>query len=160
MDQRNTVYALDMGNLPTTPDSIIVCSAARLLRATRVVTRHYDDALRPVGITITQFGLLNMIKRYEPDSISDVAQMLDLDRTTLSRNLKPLENAGLVFRGNEGVSRRRRVLLTTLGVAKLKEAMPLWRNAQSRIEEVLGEAKLQDLYGALALLRPETIAEG
>ena len=42
------------------PDSTFVCSAARLLRATRVVTRHYDDALRPVGITITQFGLLNM----------------------------------------------------------------------------------------------------
>ena len=101
-----------------------------------------------------------MIKRYEPESISDVAQMLNVDRTTLSRNLKPLENAGLVFRGNEGESRRRRVLLTTLGVAKLKEAMPLWRKAQTRIEDVLGEAKLRDLYGALALLRPETIAEG
>ncbi|WP_341197639.1 MarR family winged helix-turn-helix transcriptional regulator [Hyphomonas chukchiensis] len=149
-----------MNDLPTTPYSDFVCSAARLLRATRVVTRHYDDVLRPVGITITQFGLLNMIKRYEPESISDVAQMLNVDRTTLSRNLKPLENAGLVFRGNEGESRRRRVLLTTLGVAKLKEAMPLWRKAQTRIEDVLGEAKLQDLYGALALLRPETIAEG
>lgn len=149
-----------MNDLATTPDTDFVCSAARLLRATRVVTRHYDDALRPVGITITQFGLLNMIKRYEPESISDVAQMLNVDRTTLSRNLKPLENAGLVFRGNEGESRRRRVLLTTLGVAKLKEAIPLWRKAQTRIEEVLGEAKLRDLYGALALLRPETIAEG
>ena len=78
---------------------------------------------------------------------------------SLSRNLKPLEKAGLVFRGNEGEGRRRRVLLTTLGVAKLKEAAPLWRKAQSRIEEVLGEANLQDLYSALSLIRPETIAE-
>jgi DNA-binding MarR family transcriptional regulator len=137
----------------------IVCSASRLLRAARVVTRHYDDALRPAGITITQFGLLNMIQRYEPESISDVAQMLDIDRTTLSRNLKPLEKAGLVFRGNEGESRRRRVLLTTLGVTKLKEAYPLWQKAQGRIEDVLGDARLQDLYGTLSMIRPELIAE-
>ena len=105
------------------------CSAGRLLRAARVLTRHYDDALRPVGITITQFGLLKVIQRLEPESISDIAQALDIDRTTLSRNLKPLEKAGLVFRGSEGESRRRRVLLTTLGVAKLEEAQPFWQAA-------------------------------
>tara|TARA_R110000772_G_scaffold192210_1_gene303186 strand:- start:45 stop:494 length:450 start_codon:yes stop_codon:yes gene_type:complete len=140
-------------------DSPINCSAARLLRAARVLTRHYDEALRPAGITITQFGLLNVIKRAEPESISDIAGILDIDRTTLSRNLKPLEKANLVFRGNEGGSRRRRVLLTTLGVAKLEEAMPLWQQAQSRVEQVLGDAKLKDLYGALSMIRPELIAQ-
>ena len=85
-------------------DSPINCSAARLLRAARVLTRHYDEALRPAGITITQFGLLNVIKRAEPESISDIAGILDIDRTTLSRNLKPLEKANLVFRGNEGAA--------------------------------------------------------
>ena len=159
MSRRKAVYALHMMTPPDKLEPYSTCAAARLLRATRVVTRHYDDALRPAGITITQFGLLNMIKRYEPESISDVAQMLDIERTSLSRNLKPLEKAGLVFRGNEGEGRRRRVLLTTLGVAKLKEAAPLWRKAQSRIEAVLGEANLQDLYSALSLIRPETIAE-
>lgn len=140
-------------------DSPINCSAARLLRAARVLTRHYDEALRPAGITITQFGLLNVIKRAEPESISDIAGILDIDRTTLSRNLKPLEKANLVFRGNEGGSRRRRVLLTTLGVAKLEEAMPLWQQAQTRVEQVLGDAKLKDLYGALSMIRPELIAQ-
>ena len=140
-------------------DSPINCSAARLLRAARVLTRHYDEALRPAGITITQFGLLNVIKRAEPESISDIAGILDIDRTTLSRNLKPLEKANLVFRGNEGGSRRRRVLLTTLGVAKLEEAIPLWQQAQTRVEQVLGDAKLKDLYGALSMIRPELIAQ-
>ena len=140
-------------------DSPINCSAARLLRAARVLTRHYDEALRPAGITSTQFGLLNVIKRAEPESISDIAGILDIDRTTLSRNLKPLEKANLVFRGNEGGSRRRRVLLTTLGVAKLEEAMPLWQRAQTRVEQVLGDAKLKDLYGALSMIRPELIAQ-
>ncbi|MFT5776108.1 MarR family winged helix-turn-helix transcriptional regulator [Hyphomonas sp.] len=141
-----------------TPAFELPCSAGRLLRAARVLTRHYDDALRPVGITITQFGLLKVIQRLEPESISDIAQALDIDRTTLSRNLKPLEKAGLVFRGSEGESRRRRVLLTTLGVAKLKEAQPFWQMAQDRVEDVLGDAKLQDLYGALSMIRPEFIA--
>ena len=140
-------------------DSPINCSAARLLRAARVLTRHYDEALRPAGITITQFGLLNVIKRAEPESISDIAGILDIDRTTLSRNLKPLEKANLVFRGDEGGSRRRRVLLTTLGVAKLEEAIPLWQQAQTRVEQVLGDAKLKDLYGALSMIRPELIAQ-
>ena len=142
-----------------TPAIDLPCSAGRLLRAARVLTRHYDDALRPVGITITQFGLLKVIQRLEPESISDIAQALDIDRTTLSRNLKPLEKAGLVFRGSEGESRRRRVLLTTLGVAKLEEAQPFWQAAQDRVEEVLGDAKLQDLYGALSMIRPEFIAQ-
>ena len=142
-----------------TPAIDLPCSAGQLLRAARVLTRHYDDALRPVGITITQFGLLKVIQRLEPESISDIAQALDIDRTTLSRNLKPLEKAGLVFRGSEGESRRRRVLLTTLGVAKLEEAQPFGQAAQDRVEDVLGDAKLQDLYGALSMIRPEFIAQ-
>ncbi|WP_146739712.1 MarR family winged helix-turn-helix transcriptional regulator [Hyphomonas pacifica] len=71
----------------------------RLLRAARRITREYDDALRPVGLTVTQFGLLNSVDRYEPDSISELADLLALDRTTLSRNLKPLEKAGLISAG-------------------------------------------------------------
>ena len=62
-----------------TPAIDLPCSAGRLLRAARVLTRHYDDALRPVGITITQFGLLKVIQRLEPESISDIAQALDID---------------------------------------------------------------------------------
>jgi DNA-binding MarR family transcriptional regulator len=108
------------------------CVAGRVLRAARLITRHYDDALRPTGLTITQFGLLHVIGRYEPDSISRVAELMNLDRTSLSRNLKPLEKAGYVHRGNEGTGRKRRVLLTTLGLKKLEEARPYWKAAQAK----------------------------
>ncbi len=108
------------------------CVAGRVLRAARLITRHYDDALRPTGLTITQFGLLHVIGRYEPDSISRVAEMMNLDRTSLSRNLKPLEKAGLVHRGNEGTGRKRRVLLTTLGLKSSRRRGPTGKRRRRR----------------------------
>lgn len=134
------------------------CVAGRVLRASRLITRHYDDALRPTGLTIMQFGLLNVIGKYEPESISHVAEMMNLDRTSLSRNLKPLEKAGYVHRGNEGNQRRRRVLLTTLGLKKLEEARPYWKAAQERMEAALGETHLQNLTQALRQVRPDRLA--
>jgi len=129
------------------------CTAGRLLRAARRITREYDDALRPVDLTIAQFGLLNAVGRFEPDSISELADLLALDRTTLSRNLKPLEKAGLIFRGEEGDGRRRRLLLTTLGVRRLEEAYPLWQEVQNRIEGRLREDGLSQLTAGLKRLR-------
>tara|TARA_R110002051_G_scaffold4127_1_gene21951 strand:- start:9417 stop:9905 length:489 start_codon:yes stop_codon:yes gene_type:complete len=134
------------------------CVAGRVLRAARLITRHYDDALRPTGLTITQFGLLHVIGRYEPDSISQVAELMNLDRTSLSRNLKPLEKAGFVHRGNEGTGRKRRVLLTTLGLKKLEEARPYWKQAQAKMEAVLGDPHLDNLTNALREVRPDTLS--
>ena len=133
------------------------CVAGRVLRAARLITRHYDDALRPTGLTIAQFGLLNVIGKYEPESISQIAEWMNLDRTSLSRNLKPLEKAGFVYRGNEGASRKRRVLLTTLGLKKLEEARPYWRAAQEKMEAVLGEPHLDNLTAALREVRPDRL---
>jgi len=133
------------------------CVAGRMLRASRLITRHYDDALRPTGLTITQFGLLHVIGKYEPESISQVADMMNLDRTSLSRNLKPLEKAGFVHRGNEGGQRRRRVLLTTLGLKKLEEARPYWKTAQEQVEAALGEIHLANLTQALRQVRNDTL---
>lgn len=138
-------------------DVIRRCVAGRVLRASRLVNRYYDDALRPTGLTITQFSLLIVIAKYEPRSISEVAEMMNLDRTSLSRNLKPLEKAGLVHRGNEGSQRRRRVLLTTLGLKKLQEAKPYWRAAQDRMEAVLGETHLENLTQALRQMRADRL---
>ncbi len=134
------------------------CVAGRVLRAARLITRYYDDALRPAGLTITQFGLLHVIGRYEPDSISRVAEMMNLDRTSLSRNLKPLEKAGFVHRGNEGTGRKRHVLLTTLGLKKLEEARPYWKAAQAKMEAVLGETHLGNLTDALQTVRPDALS--
>ncbi|MCA8903045.1 MAG: MarR family transcriptional regulator [Hyphomonas sp.] len=133
------------------------CAAGNVLRAARSLTRLYDEALRPVGLTITQFGLMNAIGRFEPASISDLAVIMSNDRTTLSRNLKPLEKAGLVFRGGEGEGRRRRLLLTTLGQERLNAALPLWQAAQERVAAVLDEEARRHLFSGLRLLASDRL---
>ena len=134
------------------------CAAAHTLMTARRVTRAYDDALRPVGLTITQFTLLIVIGKYAPDSISELGDGLHIDRSTLSRNLMPLEKAGLVTRGAEGDRRQREIRLTPKGRAKLKKAYPLWRAAQDKIETALGPDRLKENLSFLSELRTATQA--
>ncbi len=130
-------------------DVIGRCTAVRTLRAARVVTRLYEDALREVDLTITQFTLLVTIGRAKPESISKIGEYLSIDRTTLSRNLKPLEKAGFVTRGAEGEGRRREVRLTRAGLTKLKQAYPVWLTVQNRVEKELGGDEVDDIAVAL-----------
>lgn len=130
------------------------CLAVRVLRAGRVLTRLYDEALRPTGLTITQFTLLNAIENRQPGSISQLAEILDIDRTTLSRNLSLLEKAGLVHLGQAGERRRRELLLTSRGLDRLRAAYPRWQVVQDRLEALFGESELDDLKAALGKIRP------
>jgi DNA-binding MarR family transcriptional regulator len=103
--------------------------------------------------------LLHVIGRYEPDSISRVAELMNLDRTSLSRNLKPLEKAGYVHRGNEGTGRKRRVLLTTLGLKKLEEARPLLESCASKDGGCAGRhPSRQSDPEALREVRPDVLS--
>jgi len=111
------------------------CAAGRTLITARRITRLYDDALRPADLTITQFTLLAVIQGFSPGSITALGEALSIDRTTLTRNLKPLEAAGLVERGDEGVRRQRAIKITERGRKKLKAAYPLWRAAQEGLEK-------------------------
>src|SRR5215813_3645348 len=72
------------------------CLCLHVQRAARALARRFDDALRPVGVTQGQFSLLTALNRAEPPTIGAVANLLALDRTTLTANLKPLERRGLV----------------------------------------------------------------
>ena len=115
------------------------CAALRTRMAARKVTRAYDEALRPLGLKVTQFTLLIAIKQGAPDSISQLAEMLALERTTLTRNLQLLEKEGLVDVEPEGYRRARSMSLTKKGEAKLKKALPIWRTTQNRIVARLGK---------------------
>ncbi|MEO1328950.1 MAG: MarR family winged helix-turn-helix transcriptional regulator [Pseudomonadota bacterium] len=115
------------------------CAGLRTRAAARRITRHYDDALRPVGLTLGQFVLLVAIELSEPDTLTDLADKLDMDRTTLTRNLRPLEKAGLVETAREEGRRNHGVRLTDAGRTAFTAAMPLWRAAQSQLETRLGE---------------------
>ncbi|MEQ9316800.1 MAG: MarR family winged helix-turn-helix transcriptional regulator [Henriciella sp.] len=125
----------------------------RVHRTSRLLTRRYDDAIRPTGLTITQFTLLNTIALQRPDSISDIGSRLDIDRTTLSRSLSLLQDAGFVALGEPGADRKRAVLLTPKGQEKLAEAYELWQGVQDEVEALLDEEELSALNRALAKLR-------
>ena len=114
------------------------CMGMRVRRAARVVGNYYDLHLKSVGLKGTQFTLLNAILLNPSITITQLADLLLLNRTTLNRNLKPLERQGLV-RTNHGKDQRTRVLeLTREGRSILLRALPLWVEAQSGVVETLG----------------------
>jgi DNA-binding MarR family transcriptional regulator len=119
-------------------------------RAARALARRFDDAFRPLGITSGQFSLLMSLNRPEPPPMGPVADLLAMDRTTLTAALKPLERRGLVCVAKDKNDRRSRILiLTAKGKELLAQAVPIWRNTHVEVEERLEEAKLDDLRASL-----------
>lgn len=111
------------------------CLCLYTQRAARVLSRHFDDVLRPFGLTNGQFSLLMALNRPEPPTLKPVAQLLGMDRTTLTAALKPLERAGWVQIEKDAADKRnRRLRLTEDGEKKLAEAVPVWRSTHAAIE--------------------------
>lgn len=123
---------MDKESLLTPQQMSLACLCLNTQRAARAVARHYDAALRPTRLTSGQFAILSALNQADPVSIGTLAEGLGLERTTLTRNLAPLENAGLVRSAvADGDKRIRGLSLTTSGRARLTQAMPLWRAAQT-----------------------------
>ena len=122
------------------------CACSRARRAGRSLTNFYDEALGPVGLKITQFSVLRTIERMGPVSISSLATEMALDRSTLGRNLGILERQGLLtFVAGEDL-RERTVRLAARSHALLDEAVPLWENAQARVDLLLGQQGVETLF--------------
>ena len=113
--------------------------------ASRAVTRLYDDALRPAGLRATQLVLLVAIGSGEAVSITALAKLIGMDRSTLTRNLAPLERDGLVRVGNEGWRRSRTIEITKKGSARSREALSFWEKAQNTLRQKLGAIKWADV---------------
>jgi DNA-binding MarR family transcriptional regulator len=127
----------------------IDCTCFRLRQASRLVSRTYDRFLSPSGITIGQFGLLLTLAAIEGESISTLASILQMERTTLTRNLSPLTKLGYIEIA-EGTDKRARALrLTRTGKKTLTTAKPLWQAAQRSLEESLGKVKVTSLNKTL-----------
>jgi len=121
------------------------CTCFNLRKATRVVTQLFDDAMQPTGLRATQFTLLAAISATGAIAISQLSKVLVMDRTTLTRNLKPLETKRLV-KIVPGEDRRTRTLtLTDKGRKTLEKSLPLWRQAQSEVIERLTFKRWKDL---------------
>ena len=121
------------------------CIATRLRLATRVVTKVYDDALRPFGLTVSQMALLALAAHGEVLRQADVGTQLQLDDSTLSRNLARMRAKGWLEEVSEADARVHSHQLTEVGRALLEQVMPAWRDAQGHAHELLGDAGVKAL---------------
>lgn len=113
-----------------------LCLAAQ--RAARTLVRRFDEALRPADLTSGQFSLLMSLNQPSPPSIGSIANLLAMDRTTLTANLKPLERRGLLDIAVDPEDRRsRRLVLTAKGRRVLAEALPIWQRLHAEIDRSL-----------------------
>ncbi|HEX2204943.1 MAG TPA: MarR family winged helix-turn-helix transcriptional regulator [Longimicrobium sp.] len=123
------------------------CLCFRARRVSRAITRMYDEALRPLGLQATQLTLLNAVAMTAGrGTMARLADVLAMDQTTLSRNLRPLERAGLVEVARLPADRRVRVArLTPRGERTVADALPLWSAAHARVVAALGAEGAADL---------------
>jgi DNA-binding MarR family transcriptional regulator len=141
------------------------CTCFRLQRLTRRVTAVYNRALAPIGMRVTQYSLLSNLRHAGPLPLSVLAETLDMDRTTLSRNLRPLTDAGWIeVRGSPDDARVRLVALTEDGQAHLQTARIHWKRAQEEVNTTIGAGELVQLHELLdryvPLFRPAPGGEG
>lgn len=114
------------------------CLCLHTQRAARALARHFDEAFRPFGLTNGQFSLLMSLNRPEPPSMGAVADLLMMDRTTLTAALKPLERRGLLTISPDPADRRWRLLaLTEAGRGLLARAAIIWREAHGALDREL-----------------------
>ena len=125
------------------------CTCGRLRKASRQLTRLYDRALQPLGLKLTQYSLLVHIAREEGQSISKLATQLAMDRTTLTRNLRPLVSLGWVSVGFGSDARRRSVKTTPAGRRLLGEAVSNWRSVEERVLDTMGRDEVLSLHRLL-----------
>ena len=132
--------------------TVTSCAYANLRKTARAVTQLYDETFRPVGLRASQFALLVAVRFLEPVTVNQLADAVVMDRTTLTRNLKPLEKQGLI-RIEPGAEdrRQREVSLAEAGKEKLAQAFPLWRRAQQKIESGMGEERLSQMVANLSV---------
>ena len=125
------------------------CACSQLRRTARRVSSLYDEALETCGLTVTQYAILVSVGRAEQVSRTALAERLGTDRTTLTRNLRPLEKAKLVVT-TASLDRRERLLcLSAEGRRKLRQSYQLWEKAQQRFMKELGADALEQLRSAL-----------
>jgi DNA-binding MarR family transcriptional regulator len=121
------------------------CIATRLRMANRVITKVYDDALRPLGLTVTQMAMLVVAEVRGLLRQSEVGAALRWDDSTLSRNLERMRSNGWVEEVAAADARVHSYRLTEAGRALLAKAIPVWRNAQEEAQRRLGDATVQAL---------------
>ena len=156
-DATTITFTADVGERPAAAEIAEIagitsasCIATRIRRLSRIITRVYDEAVRPLGITARQFTLLTLLAQQDGITAVQIRFPLDIGKSTLSRNLKRLFAPGLIAMGPLGGRRGRGLRLTPKGQAMIKEAYPMWQSAQQKATTVMGQHTRTTLDSLLA----------
>jgi DNA-binding MarR family transcriptional regulator len=133
------------------------CNCFTVRKAARRISRLYDDVLQPTGLRVTQFLILAALAKVQSISVNELAERLDLERTAMGKTLGPLDRDGLIrIEPSPTDGRIRLVMLRPKGKRVLRDAIPLWRQAQQRLADLNGEQWMAELRSSLS----ETKVEG
>ncbi len=136
-----------------------LCNCLAVRQAARHVSQFYDQCLAPVGLRTTQFSMLAKLKRLGPMSINALAREMVMDRTTLGRNIQPLQREGLVAAVTDRADRRSKELrLTEAGAARLAEAVKGWAKAQAQFEAVFGAERSRAMRSMMRAVSASELA--
>jgi DNA-binding MarR family transcriptional regulator len=137
------------------------CTCLAVRQAARHVTQFYDQYLAPTGLRSTQYSILSRLKRTGPLSINDLAAALVMDRTTLGRNMLPLQRDGLIAIEPDAQDRRSKALrLTPAGVTLQRTASKQWEKAQKAFEKAYGPQRTVDLRTMLGAVTAAPLDAG
>lgn len=138
----------------------VECTCSALRMAARRLSQAYDAALAPEKLSVSQYAVLSNLARREadgPPTMGELADLLGLDRTTLTHNLRPLARDGLVaLLPDAADGRSRRVTLTPEGRAKRERCKPLWRAAQDHFDRTFGSEPSRALRDSLSAIARHT----
>lgn len=130
---------------PFRPD----CYCIRVRNASAALSRLYDRALEPYGLTIRQYSLLANLRKIQPASSAELADHVELDRSSLSRLMRPLRERGLVRDTSKRGTRAGSLELSEEGEALIGRATPAWQQAQERVERKVGARRLREFERVL-----------
>ena len=128
----------DTGIVDIAEATATMCLATRVRQLSRIITRVYDDAMRALGITASQYTLLAQLASRDGITAVEIGHDLDIEKSTLSRNLKRLLALGHIIMDPPAGRRGRGLHLTPKGQAVLKDAYPIWLEAQKKTVGVMG----------------------
>ena len=147
------IMEIEKSDLKRFFDLPALCPAFNIRAASRIITQLFDEILKPSGMQITQFAVLVGVQILDTPSISKLARGLVMDRTTLTRGLKPLENEGLIKIVSGEDKRTRFVKITPKGKTVLQKTLPYWEKARTVVSEEFGQKHLDGLLKDLASVR-------
>jgi DNA-binding MarR family transcriptional regulator len=119
-------------------EASLSCVGYRVRRLSRVVSAIYDEAFGPLKLKISQFGILMMLTRRGPSTAADLCRLVNMEKSTASRNLQRMRRRGWISAAQDGSGPAQKISLTPQGAQVLQKAVPLWRRAQEEAARRLG----------------------